>query len=161
MNHPEPFDVDEETFIVGPDEATLDVDPIFAKAFADMYDDMVRHAPEDLLEDGDLPATTSEIDPRLTYRDVPCGVLLFDGDRPVGGYLSCDLGLDEAYRGRGLGAEIVIERCLRDGCSPVWALDRASYSPAGLAAHRAAWRQVRAGRSTTASRAERPEGIEA
>lgn len=155
MTHPQPFDVDEQTFITGPDDTVLDVDPIFAKRFADMYDDLLRHAPEDVRVDDDLPPRPSIAVPGLVYRDVPCGVLLFDGAVAIGGYLSCDLGLEEAYRGRGLGCEIVIERCLQDGCSPVWSLDRSSYSPAGLAAHRAAWRQVRAQGLTTAFRLAR------
>ena len=158
MSYPEPFDVDEETFIVGPDSAKLDVDPIFAKTFAQMLDDFARHAPDEILVDPELPDTGSITVPGLIYRDVPAGVMLFEGDRPIGGYLSCDLGLDEAWRGRGLGVEIVIERCLRDGCSPVWALDKASYSPAGLATHRAAWRQARGQRLTTAFRMNRLRG---
>src|SRR6185312_9899215 len=78
--------------------------------------------------------------------DIPAGVLLLgpDGKR-VGGYVWCDLAIDAAHQGLGLGAELVLERYLRDGGLPTWDLDTAAYSPAGEAAHRAAWRLARNG----------------
>lgn len=158
MNHPEPFDEGEYAFVAGPDGAEVDVDRIFAKEFDRVLREFRRDAPDEIVPDEAEAGMPSLVDPALTYRNVAAGVLLFDGDRPVGGYLSCDLSLDAAYQGRGLGAEIVIERCLRDGASPVWALDSAAYSPAGLAAHRAAWRRVRAEPGETATRVARLEG---
>ena len=158
MTHPEPFDEDEDAFIVGPEGGRLDVDPIFAKDFDRVMDEFGRDAPDEIVPDMKEPGLSSLLAPELTYRDVPAGVVLYHRDRPVGAYLSCDLSLDEEYQGRGLGAELVIERCLRDGCSPLWSLDAAAYSPAGLAAHRAAWRHVRTHPVETALRTRRLEG---
>ena len=143
MAHDAPFDLDLDRFLSAADDHRVDVDRIFAKNFARLLREMQDHDPDGLKRDPFDRGRPSLIEPSLTYHHVPAGVLLCDGDDPVGGYLSCDLSLDDAYQGRGLGAEIVIERCLADGFNPVWHLDEAAYSPAGIAAHRAAWRRVR------------------
>lgn len=158
MTYPEPFDEDEDAFIIGPEGGRLDVDAIFAKDFDRVMEEFRREAPAEIEADMTEQGLPSLLAPELTYRDVPAGLMLFHGDRPVGGYLSCDLSLSEEYQGRGLGAELVIERCLRDGCSPVWPLDAAAYSPAGLGVHRAAWRHVRSHPVETRIRVERLEG---
>lgn len=152
MKPPSPFDVSLDQFLSAADDGKVDVDPIFAKEFDRLLRELREYDEDGLIRDPGGPGRPSLIDPSLTYHDVPAGVLLCDEGMPVGGYLSCDLSLDEAYQGRGLGAEIVIERCLHDGCNPVWQLDEAAYSPAGLAAHRAAWRRVTAGPHETAKR---------
>lgn len=154
---PEPFDMPLDDFLCGPDGGDLDVDRIFAKSFERVLEEFSRDAPDDLVPKGD--ARASLVIPGLTYRDTPAGVILLDGHVPIGGYLSCDLSLRADYQGMGLGAEIVIERCLRDGESPVWALDSAAYSPAGLAAHAGAWRRVRENPEETAERVRRTASL--
>jgi len=150
---PAPFDRTLDEFLSGTGE--LDVDRIFAKDFRRVLDEFAIAAPDDLIPRG--PSWPSVVSPMLHYRQVPAGVMLYDGDQPIGGYLSCDLSLDERHRGKGLGAEIVIERCLLDGENPVLHLDEAAYSPAGLAAHLAAWRRVRRDHAETALRISRTE----
>ena len=156
MKHPEPFDMDLDGFLQG--DARLDIDQIFAKDFATILEEFTRGAPEEIETDDKDPGVPSIFAPELTYREVPAGIVLFHGEKPIGGYLSCDLSLTREYQGRGLGAEIVIERCLRDGSSPVLALDSAAYSPAGYAAHAAAWRHARSHVDETATRVNRNQG---
>jgi GNAT superfamily N-acetyltransferase len=154
MMHPEPFDEDEDAFVAGDGEP--DVDDVFAKDFDRVWEEMLRFAPDDVVWDPAEAAVPSLIVPGVTFRDVPCGILAFGPDRePIGGYLSCDLSVDAAWQGLGLGAEIVIERCLRDGMNPVLNLDSAAYSRAGIAAHRSAWSRARSNPQETASRVAR------
>lgn len=156
QTHPEPFDVDEDAFLAGPVPRELDIDPVFAKPFQRMIDELRRDAPEEIEWDATEARQPSLLAEGVWFREVPCGIMLVDADdRPIGGYLSCDLGLDPAWQGRGLGAEIVIERALRDGELPTWNLDEAAYSPAGLGAHRAAWRHARSHPEETALRIAR------
>lgn len=152
--HPAPFHLDEDDFVAG--EGILDVDPIFAKTFERVMDEMRRDAPLTIVPFEDGEGRASLLAEGLWYHDVPAGVLLCTGDgTPVGGYLDCDLSLASTHHGRGLGAEIVIERCLRDGAVPTWNLDQPAYSPAGLAAHRAAWRRARRNPEETMERMSR------
>lgn len=151
-----PFDGDDDAFLCNEGHEPI-VDDIFAKDFDRILAEFMRDAPQDLVMDEETTRHPSLVDPKLDYAEVPAGVMLLDGDRAVGGYLSCDLGLDPAYRGRGLGAEIVIERCLRHGDNPVLDLDEAAYSRAGIAAHRAAWRRARRNETETALRRARLE----
>lgn len=141
---PEPFNVDLEVFLAGESRRELDVDKIFAKDFERVLSEFKEYAPEDIVPDSKDAGVPSLFWPQLRFVEVPAGILLIAADGlPIGGYLSCDLSLSSDWQGRGLGAEIVIERCLRDGEVPTWNLDAASYSPAGLAAHQSAWRHVR------------------
>jgi GNAT superfamily N-acetyltransferase len=143
MRHKGPFDKDEYYLLTGPAKLDVCVDDIFGKSLKVMIDDFREHDPDmikiDSLDDGVKSIFCS----RLIYKEVMAGLLLFDGDKPVGGYLGCDLSLDEEYRGKGLGKEIIIETFLREEKSPVWDLDTAAYSRAGLAAHQAAYWHVK------------------
>lgn len=150
---PEPFDDELHIFLRGR-QGKLDIDDIFAKSLAQVLREFERHAPDDIVPDG--PALPSLLDSGYSFVDVPCGILLLAPDGGIaGGYLSCDLVLDEPHRGKGLGAEIVIERCLRDGENPVLNLDAAAYSRAGLGAHQAAWRHARGNPGETIFRRQR------
>ena len=148
----DPADLDEDAVLAGPErlahwdgaEDLITVDPVFGKAFAQIWDEALREEPDAL-----TPAPGTRPTPALAaagYRflGVPAGVLLLDGTgNPVGGYLGCDLAIDPAHRGRGLGAELVLEYALRHGRIPVWTHGIAAYSPAGEAAHRSAHRMAR------------------
>jgi len=134
---PEPFNQNEDEFISG--GARLEIDDIFAKKLCAVITDINHYNPEMLTFD--TPAFQESLfEPGYIYRDVPAGVLLIDPKGNIaGGYLSSDLVLGEEHQGKGLGIELVIERCLRDGENPIHNLDTAAYSYKGLRAFRAAW----------------------
>lgn len=155
MTYASPFHLDLNRFLSAAGDHHVDVDPVFAKDFDRLLREMREFDAEGLEADASVSDRASLIIPSLTYRTVQAGVMLFDGHDPIGGYLSCDLSLDKAYQGQGLGAEIVIERCIQEGCNPVWHLDEAAYTPAGIAAHRSAWRRARESREETAERVDR------
>ena len=76
-----------------------------------------------------------------TFQEVYIGVLLRAPDGAVvGGYLDCDLSLDDAHQDLGLGAELVAWRLHLFGSLPVWHHGTPGFSPAGAGAHRAAAR---------------------
>lgn len=150
---PEPFDVDEDIFLSGGRD--LDIDKIFAKTLEQMLADFKDPLTGQIEIEKDISPVPSLIDPRFSYQEAPGGIYaLYDG-AIVGGYMSCDLTLHPEYQGRGIGAELVIERCLRDGMNPTWHLDEPAYTPAGVAAHRAAWRRVRGSPEETSKRVDR------
>ena len=155
---PEPFDLSEDEFLEG-EEGRLDIDDIFAKDLSQLLEDFSRYAPEDIIADDGDASYPSLFEPGYTFRDVPAGVLLIcpRGDI-AGGSLSCDLVVDEPHRGKGLGMELVIERCLRDGMNPVLNLDESAYSNAGLECHRSAWRHARSNPDETRRRMRRWRG---
>lgn len=151
---PEAFNVDLDTFLSG--EGEVDEDNIFAKDFQTVLEDMRLFAPSDLEYDQNTPALPSLIANGYTMRHVDAGILLFCPEgKIVGGYLSCDVSIDRAHQDQGLGTEIIIERCLKDGMNPVLHLDEAAYSSAGLAAHISAWERVRSQPEETAIRTAR------
>jgi GNAT superfamily N-acetyltransferase len=150
----EPFNQDLDCFLSGPGGRELDIDDIFAKNFSKVLEEFVKFSPQDLVPEDDC-IYKSLVDESLHYIEVPAGILLMNGIEPIGGYLSCDLSLDEKWQGKGLGAEIVIERCLRYGAVPTWDLDEPAYSRAGAAAHESAWRRARENPEETRQRAER------
>lgn len=152
--HPSPFDVDLDDFLSGGDDRELDIDTIFAKEFDDLHAEIALHDPEGLRAIGrDVPSLAEE---GYVLRPVECGMLLIDPDgNAVGGYLSCDLAVDSAHRGLGLGRELVIERALRDGSIPTWHLDEPAYSPEGVACHESAWHHARSETEETRIRSER------
>lgn len=155
---PEPFDLSEQKFLEG-EEGRLDIDDIFAKSLEQLLEDFRVHAPDEIVHEDGNPGHPSFFEPDYRLHDVPAGVLLLSPDGTIaGGYLSCDLVLDKPHRGKGLGMELVIERCLRDGLNPVHSLDESAYSNAGLECHRSAWRHVRTNPDETRRRIRRWRG---
>ena len=151
---PEGFDLDLEHFLAGDQE--VDEDDIFAKNFSVVITDMMHYDPKGIewtAKDAPFPSLIAS---GYCYRHVDAGVLLFCPEGIlVGGYLSCDVAIDIEHQGQGLGKELVIERCLKDGMNPVLNLDTASYSSAGLAAHTSAWHHARTNLSETHERMKR------
>jgi GNAT superfamily N-acetyltransferase len=138
----------ESSFLCGPGrpESALDIDRVFGKSLDRVLSDLRTEGLEHLLCDEGLASTQSIRVPDLSFREVQAGLLLIDSEGAVvGGYISCDLVLAESYRGRGLGAEIVAEYFARYQGLPTWSLDAPAYSPAGLAAHRSAYRLLKSG----------------
>lgn len=145
---PEPFDLSLDEFLTGPhsdDSNEIDIDPIFGKSLTQVLRELHDWNPQSLAFDEQSPRCPSLCEEGYSYVEVDQGVLLLAPDGDIaGGYLSCDLAVASDHRGKGLGAELVMQRALRDGELPTWNLDVPAYTPAGLAAHRSAWRQVRA-----------------
>lgn len=138
----DPADITIEDFVVGPDLDwdDLDIDPVFGKSFDRALAELSKDMPDALdPADGDSCETASYVHPSLIFRSCVCGVVLFDGDTPVGGMLETDLVLHPAWHGRGLGREIVLESYMRDGEFRIWNLDIPAFSPEGLAAFEGAW----------------------
>lgn len=143
--HPILEDMDEDDFLSGGADGSrpLDIDNIFAKDWQRVVAEMRQADPAALDLPEDCVATPSLIVDGYRFVDLAGGVALVDPDGTiVGGYLSCDLSLDESHQGQGLGAELVVETFLRNGDLPTWHLDTPAYSPAGEAAHRAAYRML-------------------
>lgn len=136
----DPSLLDVDAFVLGPHLEGDDpcVDPVFAKDLATALADVLADDPRALDALEGEPETVSDVDPSLVFRSTVAGVVLFDGDRPVGGILGVDIVLTPDRRGRGLGAEIVLETYMRDGWFRFWDLDEAGFSPAGLRTMRAA-----------------------
>jgi hypothetical protein len=138
----DPALVDSEAFLFGPHgiDEEPDVDPIFAKEFERAVAEILKDDPHSLDPIEGSPETASDIVPDLVFRETPAGTMLFDGDEPVGGMIDVDIVLSRKWRGRGLGAEIVLESYMRNGDFRFWDLDEPAFSPAGLrtvlAAHR-------------------------
>lgn len=148
----EPFDpaaLDEDAFLVGPDRYAdwdgmselMDVDPVFGKAFSAIWAEIAETEPDALRRDDSAAETAAVAAPGYRFASVGAGVLLISPeDRPVGGYLGCDLAIDPGHQGRGLGAELVLEYAMRHHRIPVWDHGTAGFSPAGEQAHRRAHR---------------------
>ena len=142
--HPSLGGLSEDEFLTGSDpdgEVELDVDKIFGKKWNVVLSEMLRFDPQGLCIDESSVESESGLVKGYRFRPVESGVLLIgpDGDS-VGGYLSCDISIDPAHQGQGLGAELIMERYLRDGSLPTWSLDVPAYSPDGVRAHRSAYR---------------------
>lgn len=158
MDLPEPFDLTEDEFVEG-EPGRLDVDDVFAKTLSQVLEEFRAYAPDDIRPESDDAGHASLFEPGYRFLDVPAGVLLMAPDGTIaGGYVSCDLVLGEEHRGKGLGMEIVIERCLRDGMNPVLNLDESAYSNAGLKCHRSAWQHARSNPDETRRRIRRWQG---
>ena len=126
------------------DRGRLDVDDVFAKTLEDLLQDFRVHAPDEITPEDADEGQPSLFQPGYRFLDVPAGILLISPDGDIsGGYLSCDLVVAASHRGKGLGMELIIERCLRDGENPVLNLDASAYSRAGLRSHRMAWNHAR------------------
>lgn len=119
-------------------EDLIVVDDIFAKSVADILADY----PCDL---NSLSSPTASIrSPGYVFADHDAGVVLLAPAGDIAGvYLGPDLSISDLHRDRGLGSELVLERVLREGGSPVWDLSRPCYTRAGHRAHVSAWRLLR------------------
>lgn len=143
----DPFSYSLEEFLAGPgySENDLDIDPVFATSLTRLLEENPH---DDLQYTGDSPSWPCRLDPALRYVEVEAGVLLLDqGSQIVGMYAWTALAIAPQWQGKGLGADIVIQRIERWGENPVWHLDTPAYSPGGRAAHESAWRQKRAQRT--------------
>jgi GNAT superfamily N-acetyltransferase len=152
-----------EQFLCGPDgdDRELDVDHIFSKRFSKVIREALAYDPNSLdPQEGSIP-TPSDIAEGYTFEEVKIGLVLRSpsGDI-VGGYLSCDLSLDEEHQGQGLGAEIIIEYFLRNDGIPTWDLDTPAYSPAGQGAHISAWNHMTNNPEMVLQKAQRIMGTE-
>lgn len=138
--------LDEDEFLAGPEryaqfiEGELDgelvqIDDIFAKSVSDILADY----PCDL---NALTTPTASIRaPGYVFAEHDAGVVLLGPAGDIAGaYLGPDISISEQHRELGLGAELVLERVLREGASPVWDLSRPCYTRAGRRAHASAWR---------------------
>lgn len=134
-----------EKFLSGPDgeDRELDIDRIFGKSFHRVLREILSYDPSSLDPDEGSVSTPSAVADGYTFEAVKSGVVLRSpSGELVGGYLSCDLALDDEHQGLGLGAEIIIEYFLRNDNIPTWDLDTPAYSPAGEAAHVSAWNSM-------------------
>lgn len=147
----DPATLSEDAFLAGPDrvaawdgeEDLLDVDDVFGKRFdlvlREQREAHAKYGGESVeIEDGALvtPALAEE---GYSFVEVEAGLLLLHEDGTVcGGYIGCDVSIDEEHQGLGLGAELILEYAMRHGEIPVWHLDTPAYSRSGAAAHRAA-----------------------
>jgi GNAT superfamily N-acetyltransferase len=120
------------------DEDLVIVDDIFEKSVVDILADY----PCDF--DSLSSPTASIRAPGYIFADHDAGVVLLAPTGDIAGvYLGPDLAISDEHRDRGLGAELVLERVLREGGSPVWELSRPCYTRAGRRAHASAWRLLR------------------
>jgi GNAT superfamily N-acetyltransferase len=148
MNEPfNPSQLAEDEFLAGPDRYEawdgdgdlLDIDEIFGKSFYRVLREQREYDPGSVDIGEDAVRTESLKAPGYAFVDVPAGLLLLDLDgNPCGGYIGCDLAIEEGHQGQGLGAELVLEYAMRFGPLPTWDLDEAAYTPAGEGAHRRA-----------------------
>jgi hypothetical protein len=139
------LDLSEDQILVGPgrDPEEAVIDPIFGKDVDWILRDAAADEPELLAPVEGAPVTPSERAPGFSFQEVEGGVLLRDPEGDIAGlFLGRDLALDEDLRGRGLGAELVLERLLRFEDLPTWWHDEPAYSPAGAVAVRSAWRMA-------------------
>lgn len=162
-----PGGMDEGQFLAGPrrDSHSLDVDPCFGSGWdlakTDMIFDLRLRSWED------LTAWAETLLDRSMSGDCPTlmvsGGILFlpaisrdgsweegvvaldpaDEEFLVGLYCGVTLCVRSDRQGQGIGSGLVLCRFLRDGALPAWEAEVPAYSPAGLAAHRAAFRALR------------------
>lgn len=137
----DPQDHDFDTFLAGEDPAHDPViDDVFAKTLQGWIDDCLAGEPGAFEHDSD-PISRSVFVPDVVFVPVESGLIavIEETGRIIGGYVGMDLVVDPAWRGRGLGAETVLEYFVRNGEVPNWNADKPAYSRAGYRAHRRAW----------------------
>lgn len=132
--------VSESRFILGTDDEGarhLDIDDVVAKDLEQVVGDARMYLGADYFHpSGFRKSRRSDVDPTLVFVDFDGGTLLVDADDAViGGYVESDLVLDDEWRDRGLGTEIVVEHFLSNGEFPTWWLDSAQYSEMGHRTH--------------------------
>jgi hypothetical protein len=140
----DPYSLPETEFLSGPGGAELVVDDVFAKDFPRVVAELEEARPGSTKPSRRARRTPSDLAPGYAFVEVPAGILVLAPDgSPAGGLLDCDLAILPAHRGRGLGAETVLEYFMREGRLPTWDHDKPAYSRAGRAACLSAWRQAR------------------
>ncbi len=145
-NIPAPFHLPLNEFAQG--HADLEIDDIFGKPLSTLLADYDLRTRVDI-------GPSSQI-PTVRIGRSASGIIFADAAGSIiGAYLGCDLSLAPEWRGKGLGAELVLERCLEDGVNPAAQLDTAAYTPAGYASHVSAWNKVRSDPLKTRLRAHR------
>ena len=135
-----------DEFVRGPDneEVELDIDRIFGKKFSRIRFEALQDTKNAFDFIVDEPATLSDLADGYTFQPVEAGLALLNRDGEIiGGYIFCDVSIDENHQGIGLGAELILEYYLRNEEFPVWNLDAPAFTPAGLAAHESAWRMAK------------------
>jgi GNAT superfamily N-acetyltransferase len=141
--HPSLEGLTEDEFLTGSDpegDLELDIDWRYGKEWNKLLREMKQFDPNGLQVEVGAHETVSAIAPGYRFRPVESGVLLIDPTgEAVGGYLSCDVSIDPAHQGQGLGAELIVERYLRGGSLPTWWLDTPQYTGEGERAHRSAY----------------------
>lgn len=152
-------DLDAETVLCGKggDPDRVVVDPVFAKTFASVEADLIHHLgirrDPDVLPQAVGTAFRAWIDWAATADPIllmdggwgrvcemtgPDGETVglgddLDGYRLVGMLYDCDLVVQDAYRGRGIGRAIIAARLITYGDLPTWDHDKPGYSPGGEA----------------------------
>lgn len=140
------MDLEMVQFLAGPDrdDDAIDIDRIFGKPFDRVLREFLADDKDAFAQEEDALTTSSHYADGYSFVDVKSGLALKDPDgKIVGGYFSCDLSVCKEHQGLRLGSELVIEYFLRNDGIPTWDLDTAAYSPAGYAAHCAAWSAIR------------------
>jgi len=155
MSENEPFDPStmcEDAFLAGPERYAawdgkgdlLDIDDIFAKDFREMYREQLEFDPNSVRISKSATRTPSLMAEGYAFVDIEAGLLMLNPEGKVcGGYIGCDVAINDTHRGQGLGAELVLEFAMRNGWLPTWSLDEAAYSQAGEGAHRKAHAMAR------------------
>lgn len=126
-------------FVEGPDGVEVAIDDVFAKPLESVLKDHRESDPEGIEISGDAVITISALNSSFRFVSVDAGVLMLYGDDIAGAYLGFDVALTPTWHGQGLGAELVLERAMRDGGVPQWEASKIGYSRAGYRAHEAAW----------------------
>lgn len=126
-------------FVEGSNDVEVIIDDVFAKPLGSILEDHRESDPESIKIHNDAVVTVSALNKSFRFVGVDAGILMLCGDEIVGAYLGFDVALDPARHGQGLGAELVLERAMRDGGVPQWEASKIGYSRAGYRAHKTAW----------------------
>lgn len=129
----------DEAFLRGPrrtDDAEIEIDDILGKTLRDAWGDMIQWGQDEIDLTGE--GWESDVAPGYRYVGLSGGILLVAPDNSIaGGYLGLDVAIMPRHQGLGLGAELILEKAIRDGI-PTWEVDTPGYTHAGRAAHIAA-----------------------
>jgi GNAT superfamily N-acetyltransferase len=131
-----------EDFLVGPGRTSdsLVIDEIFGKDFDEICKDALHDNPDAFSPLGKPIPATSKAAAGYFLQEVEGGMALYSpAGELAGGYIGCDIAIKPEHRRKGLGPELVRTYYLANDSLPTWDLDDASYTPAGLRCHEAAW----------------------